>query len=671
MEPVSETRRAGLLPSLLGVLLALAGSVHAEAPAATAPELLLFEEPVVSAAAKHPQRAREAPSSVTVLTRDDIRRFGWRTLAEALRSVRGFYGSYDRNYSYVGVRGFLRPGDYNDRILLLVNGHTYNDDIYQTALLGPEFGIDLEAVERIEVVRGPGSALYGGNALFAVINVVTSTAAQQPGIRPLVETGSYGRKRGQLSVGHVFENGLEVFTSGSVLDVDGHDDLFYRAYARPKTNFGFADDADGERALNYFLSARDGPFSFQGGINRRDKQIPTAAFASTFDDPGTKTTDGRQFAELTYAAPVAPNVDVTARTFYDGVWYHGTYISGAGPTRLKNEDFAPSNWFGSELRARWAATADHSLTAGGEFTYHPDAVQRNFNLPTRVYFLNDHRSYDTWGLYAEDEWTVLPTVTIVGGLRFDSWYDRLQEVSPRLAGIWTPTPDTDVKLLIGRAFRPPNLAEQFYATYTGVRNLANPGLDSERILTYEADVEQRLWWGTTGTVALYRYDIDGLIDLVRVSAPGVRPETLQYQNLNTVTANGAEFELLVPLPHRSSIRQSVAMQETRTDDGRLLSNSPKFLSDTSALFPLPWGLEAGAELLVVGPRLTLTRGHIGSTPILNATVRYPTPVRDLVFSAGVYNLLDYTYFDPAGPEHRMDRIEQDGITFRLQAQYAF
>src|SRR2546427_6168404 len=158
----------------IGLLAWLTGSVIAIADEPPQHELLLFDEPVV-AASKHPQSEQEAPASVTVVTREEIRRFGYRTLAEALRSVRGFYTSDDRNYSYVGVNGFLRPGDYNDRILLLVNGHTYNDDIFQQAFVDATFGVPMEAIERIEVVRGPGSALYGGNAMFAVINVVTSS----------------------------------------------------------------------------------------------------------------------------------------------------------------------------------------------------------------------------------------------------------------------------------------------------------------------------------------------------------------------------------------------------------------------------------------------------------------------------------------------------------------
>ena len=126
----------------------------------------------ISGAAKYEQTARQAPASVTIITSEDIERYGYRTLADALMTVRGFFVSYDRNYTYVGVRGFSRPTDYNNRILLLLDGHTLNENVYGAAQLGSELPIELDLVERIEIVRGPGSALYGTGAMLAVVNVV-------------------------------------------------------------------------------------------------------------------------------------------------------------------------------------------------------------------------------------------------------------------------------------------------------------------------------------------------------------------------------------------------------------------------------------------------------------------------------------------------------------------
>ena len=139
-------------------------------------------------ASRHLDDPRKAPAAVTVIDRDEIVRYGWRTLADLLASVTGIYTAYDRTYSYVGVRGYLESGDYNARVLLLVDGHRLNENIYDSALIGTEFPLDLSLIDHVEIVRGPGSALYGTNAELAVINVIT----RQPDSRPTVEAASLG-----------------------------------------------------------------------------------------------------------------------------------------------------------------------------------------------------------------------------------------------------------------------------------------------------------------------------------------------------------------------------------------------------------------------------------------------------------------------------------------------
>ena len=81
--------------------------------------------------------------------------------------------TYDRNYTYVGVRGFSRPGGYNSQVLLLIDGHRLNDIVYDSAGLGTDFPLDIDLIERIEIIRGPSSSLYGASAFLAVINVIT------------------------------------------------------------------------------------------------------------------------------------------------------------------------------------------------------------------------------------------------------------------------------------------------------------------------------------------------------------------------------------------------------------------------------------------------------------------------------------------------------------------
>jgi outer membrane receptor for ferrienterochelin and colicins len=136
-------------------------------------ELMEIEVVTVYGASKFEQKITEAPAAVSIVTSSDIKRYGYRTLADIMQSIRGFYTTYDRNYHYLGMRGFSRPGDYNTRFLLLVDGHRVNDNIYNTAFIGTEFPIDVDLIDRVEVIRGPSSSIYGTNAFMGVINVIT------------------------------------------------------------------------------------------------------------------------------------------------------------------------------------------------------------------------------------------------------------------------------------------------------------------------------------------------------------------------------------------------------------------------------------------------------------------------------------------------------------------
>jgi iron complex outermembrane receptor protein len=127
----------------------------------------------VSTAARYDQSVLEAPASVTIVTAEQIQQYGYRTLADLLNGVKGFYLASDHQRTYLGIRGFNRMIDQNNRVLLLLNGHTLHESAYGSVPLGMDFGLDLNSIERVEIVRGPGSALYGTGALFAVINIIT------------------------------------------------------------------------------------------------------------------------------------------------------------------------------------------------------------------------------------------------------------------------------------------------------------------------------------------------------------------------------------------------------------------------------------------------------------------------------------------------------------------
>jgi outer membrane receptor protein involved in Fe transport len=213
--------------------------------------------------------------------------------------------------------------------------------------------------------------------------------------------------------------------------------------------------------------------------------------------------------------------------------------------------------------------------------------------------------------------------------------------------------------------------EQYYASEGEPAQFANPRLDPENIATYEVDLEQGMWGDASGTLALYHYDLDDLIDPVEVDIDGV--EGTQFRNGPSADAYGLDVELRQPLPYHSLLRTSFSAQRVRSQ-GERLSNSPAYLGKVQLLFPLPLGpfdVDAAAELLVVSPRTTLAGNQVGTVNTLNLNLWYDTPVRDLVLTLGLYNLLDQHYSDPGGVEHVQDSIPQDGLTFRTQVRYAF
>jgi len=248
------------LMSLLALLLAVPLAAPQESSDSDLMSLSLEDlaHVKVYSASRHLEDARQAPSAVTIITAQDIRRYGWRTLADALRSLRGFYTAYDRQYAYLGVRGFLRPGDYNSRILVLINGHRVNENVYDSAPLGTEFPLDLDLIDRIEVVRGPGSSLFGTNAVFGVINVITRPSTETA-VEVSGETSSFLGRRGRLTASGQ-KGRLSGIVSGTFLRNPGESDLFFPEFASPETNNGFAHNVDGLRA-NWHQAAQWHPLS--------------------------------------------------------------------------------------------------------------------------------------------------------------------------------------------------------------------------------------------------------------------------------------------------------------------------------------------------------------------------------------------------------------------------
>src|SRR5712664_880637 len=216
----------------------------------------------VYGASKFGQKVTQAPSSVTIVTADEIQKYGYRTLADLLRSVPGFYISYDGQDTYIGVRGISRPSDYNTLMLILVDGHRMNENVYNGAYISGDFVIDFDLIDRVEIIRGPGSSLYGTDAFFAVINIFTKRGRDLNGTEVSLSAGGQETYQGRVSYGQKFKNGLELLMSESFGDSKGNRQLFYPEFNSPATNCGIARDADGSPSHSTFVIVSYKVFTF-------------------------------------------------------------------------------------------------------------------------------------------------------------------------------------------------------------------------------------------------------------------------------------------------------------------------------------------------------------------------------------------------------------------------
>lgn len=629
----------------------------------------------VTSASRFKQKISEAPSAVEVVSAEDFRNYGWRTLADALNSIRGLTTRSDRNYSYLGTRGFSRTGDYTSRVLIMIDGRRMNDAVYDSGFMGEEFLLDTNLIDHIEYIPGSGSAVYGANALLGVINVITKQGKDFNGFRLSGEAGSLDTYRGRATFGKQWSNGADLLINGSQFFSHGADKLFFPEFS--SINGGIAQDSDLERTSRVFGKFSYGDFTLRSGYVDRYKRVPTAAFGTIFNDKSFFTVDRNYYVDLDYTTQLNTNLELEARAFHHWYDYHAisAYDANGGVpplARVDNFDAVNSRWWGGELKLTGTQFKNHKWLAGIDIQHDQRQQLINYDINPSTLYNNSNNHGWRAGVYTQDEWRITDNLLLNVGLRLDHHHlIKTLQLHPRIGLIWDATPTLTTKLLYGSAFRAPNVYERdLDIPVFGYAK--NPNNREELIYSYEAVAEWRPGDGVKLLGTAFYNDLKKvLVQNTDVTSPTVG------QFLNTGAYHTYGFELGGGKRWDNGRHLKLTWTHTFVRDeilngGGWAPDSPKnlvklhytepFFNDTIRL---------GFEELFVDQRRTLANNIAPGYHLFNINLALSKPIYGFQAGLTVYNVLDQRYKVLGGSEHLSDTLSMDGRTVRFRLEYGF
>jgi outer membrane receptor protein involved in Fe transport len=633
-------------------------------------------EPVreVIAVSRYSEEIDDAPSSVTVISGEELRAFAYPTIAEALRGVRGFTISNDRSYPSASVRGLGQPEDYGNRLLVLSDGASLNDDIDGSSHIGSDGRIDLGDVDRIEVVRGPGSLLYGAGALSGVVNLVTRPRDEPDSAHAAVGVYDGAALHARAGFHRSFGADRGIWASVSGAQSNGQDLLVPLSGGAPAVARG----VDSFTGVNTSGRAWDGPLTLQWLFNRRDQSVPVGAYLTAFDDPGTHLLDTRAMAELRYEPRVADSLQLLLRGHADR--YASREAFQSTPYAVERYE---GIWYGAEARLVWTPSPWLRLTAGGEGQVHPVVVMHGQTLysDSAATYLDEHVPYHFSAGYLLVDASPLPWVKISGGARVDNYSTFGSIVVPRGAVIVKPVEGGILKLMGGRAFRAPSVYEQGYndggvSQARAVDPDRGLSLSPESVWSGEIEYSQRF---RTDWVALVDGYVSRVQDIIAAGPDAEGSSAIRFQNSATpVLLAGAEVELRRELRNQAMFSVSYGWQRARyltsqLDDTSLV-NAPQHMGSFKALAPI------APEIALLGVRATLEAPRridlaspdtTGTSLILDATISGTLRGLGMHYTAGVYNLADQRAQVPVSATFASRTIPQNGRTLLFELSGTF
>lgn len=668
----------------------------AAAPADKEELLMFFEEHELVTATKRSIPLRHAPAIATVITADEIRNMGARNLLDLLKMVPGVGISINEfNAMMVEVRG-IRTGT-SEKILVMVDGHSMNRNTNGSAIYRAAEMFPIEMIKQVEVMRGPGSALYGNSAFVATINIITRNAAEINGLEVKGGGGSFDSYQGNLVGG---------IAHGDKLTVAGSVDRYQSVGARltvPADNLTGTpySQAPGQtdlsvRQTDAFLKAAYGDLSVRGHYINKHQGL-NVGIVSAITDRTSRIQLDDFWGELSYNRTLPGNLTATGKFTYDfygqdpNVKIYPDGFLGLFPEGMVGQPKLKNRTYGGELQVDWDVFKGNHLIWGvslEEMKQYDVRQFANFNpltgapLPSvqEVANWNKEAKREIYATYLQDEWQLPAGVNLTAGLRYDHYSDFGHSINPRAAMVWRVLDNTDLKLLYGQAFRAPNFQELYNINNPVV--VGNPDLKPERIRTYEAALSWRPSRSLAANANYFYSTITDQIGWVPSTVPG---SPAVNSNLGKSKTRGIELGLNGDLSADLSWRLNYAYQDAR-DAGtdRRLPYVPSQRGSGSVNYAASKYLNLHGDLLWTGPRprpRTDSRRRMPSYSTVDVAATLKNFYRTLEIQATVRNLFDKRYADPdtsggalnlAGTAPKVPGdFPREGISTFLTATYKF
>lgn len=449
----------------------------------------------VVTASKRAQSIEEAPSAMTVITAEDIRLYGAMNIGEALRLVPGIeiIQLGDHNYE-VTIRGMSRL-QYNtsNKLLWLVNGRSVYNDAFGGVRL-QALNVNIDDVERIEVVRGPGSALYGANAFLGVINIITRSTRESVGFSANLRGGNLGFSDPQFRFDGPLSEKIRFRLSGQFSNLKQEEERFAGLTESQVDSLTDMGHTNGHRynqrvyqingELNYDIDdGRGASLRFGYSHNTADHYylIPAEIRASDYFGQ-LDFQDSANHLRFYFNGQGELNYETTA--FAHRTIAEHPYLQLTGRSQVfENQGMLTHNLFDAEYSRVISPFGRLSVVGGGSFRY--NRVRSNlFDISGREVTKNEY----LYALFIQADYALNSTVALVGGARLDGHSVVSTSLNPRLTMLIKPQPNMTARLSVGQATRNPHFLDLYMDMLVKARNLRRiTGLDPIYNLTMESD----------------------------------------------------------------------------------------------------------------------------------------------------------------------------------------